>query len=75
MSTIGWLFGLAGKLLRKVLPPRLDGPIHTFIPPETKSVTYYQLHRCTKCLTFVEKRAAYTSPRCKERPAKVIIDA
>jgi hypothetical protein len=52
------------KLKRVVLPPKLEGPVHTYPPEMTRATTFYDLHCCTKCGLFNERRAAYTVPPC-----------
>ena len=68
---------LALKLLqlkRVKVPPKLEGPVHTYPKELTASTTYYQLHCCTKCSLFNEDMAAYTVPPCREKQPKVIVE-
>lgn len=90
MSTIEWLIELgaalavkAAKLKRVVLPPKLEGAVHTYPDmPENATVedwpmsgiSYYALHVCVKCGLYNEKRAAYTTPPCREKPPSVIVE-
>lgn len=68
----------AGLQLLRLKPvktsPLLIGPVHTYPDAMTSMVTYYQLHCCTKCSLFNERRAAYTDPPCKEKLPKVIVE-
>lgn len=70
---LGAAVGIAAralKLKRVVLPPKLEGPKHTY------SIDLYSrgYNHCLKCGVYNPRRAAFTTPPCSEKLPSVIVE-
>ena len=63
LDLVTTLAARALKLKRVLLPPKLEGPKHTY------SIDLYSrgYNHCLKCGVYNPRRAAFTTPPCSEK--------